>query len=92
MNKKQIIGIVVLIIGIVLLSYGFYGKSRMDDARGDINSGMSLIPDNLAKDIAKSELHKKVDEYILPVTALFVGGILCIIIGGSVTYHYRGKK
>ena len=36
MQKKRIIGLVILIVGIVLLVFGLYAKSRVAGARSDV--------------------------------------------------------
>ena len=92
MNYKQMIAIVVIIVGVVLLIFGFYGKYRMDEARQDIDTTTGFFPDNPVKETVSDRLHGKVDAYALPVTLCFVGGVILIIIGGAGVYFYRSKK
>ena len=92
MNWKQIVGIVVIIGGIVLLGYGFYGRSEMAKARGDIDSATGLIPANPITGIVKKELHGKVDQYKVPVALCFIGGAVLIVGGGVLLVFCRNKK
>lgn len=91
MNFKQIISIIVIVLGIGLIGYGFYGKKRMSDARGDIDSATGFVPDGKVKGVLSKKLYGEVDKYAVPVMLLFVGGIACVIIGG-VSLYKTSKK
>lgn len=93
MKKKQIFlisGLVALFVGFGLILYGVYGSYQMAEARQDIDSKTSLVPDNPLKDMVKGNLNKRVDEYRLPVALLYIGGVVCIL-GGAVLI-YQGRK
>lgn len=84
MKVKLICGVVAVIIGIVLLGYGFYGRSEMAKARGDIDSATSWIPQDDAKGIVSGGLNRKVDAYGPMVMWLFIGGVI-FVVGGGIT-------
>lgn len=92
MNYKKIVSIIIFVVGVVLLSYGFYGKMRMDDAREDIDSSTGFIPDNPIKGAIVDGLHGRVDEYTVPVALCFIGGIVFMILGGAIFYACRHQK
>lgn len=92
MNKKKIIGLVLLVIGIGLLIYGIYGASEMSKARGDIDEATSYIPKNRAKGYVSRGLHGEVDKYRTPVTILFVAGAVFTIAGVVVMVKTRKKR
>jgi len=91
MNVKQMIFVGLVVIGIVLLGFGFYGKHRMDVARGRIDTATGFIPEKRTKSFFSGELHGEVNQYILPVTLLFVGGVVFIIGGGIGIYYSRPR-
>ena len=92
MNGKQLIGLVILLGGIALILYGYYGKEQIQGARGDIERQTRIIPESPVKDIVKGELHSKVDRYQGPVKLLFTGGIILVIAGCAVMFFTRSKK
>ena len=92
MNKKQLIGLFTLILGIGLVIYGFYGVHRMKTARMQIERSTQYIPDNLIKDVVTGNLQSEVDQYRLPVTLLFIGGVILIIAGSVIIYVTRSRR
>ncbi len=84
MKVKLICGIVAVVIGVVLLGYGFYGASEMRKARQDIEGVTSWIPEKNVKGAVSGGLNRKVDEYGPLVTLLFVGGAI-FVVGGGIT-------
>lgn len=83
MKKVKLFGgLGALLAGLVLVIYGIYGTFRMAEARGDIDSKTSLVPENPFKDVVKGGLNEKVDEYRLPVALCYIGGFALIIVGG----------
>ncbi|NGX26837.1 MAG: hypothetical protein K940chlam6_00762 [Chlamydiae bacterium] len=103
MNAKRISGIICILIGIVLLCLGFYGKHRMEEAREQIASARApsgIIPKNpitdpIQKDITegiKEKYYRQVDQYELPVMLLFIGGGVFIVIGIFLLSFGRPKK
>ena len=89
---KLIGGVIALLLGFVLLGYGIYGSYRISSARQDIDSTAGWIPDNTAKGVFKGGLNRKVDSYQTPVTLLYIGGILFILVGGFFVYQGRKRK
>ena len=92
MKPKFISGIVILLVGVVLLCYGFYGTSRMQSARQDIKTATGIIPDNPFKTPVKDSLNQKVDSYQTPVTLCYVGGVVFILLGGFLVFWSMKKK
>ena len=93
MKKKQILlisGLVALLVGFGLIIYGAYGSYKMVEARQDIDSKTSFVPDNPLKDMVKGNLNERVDEYRLSVALLYIGGVVCVI-GGAVLI-FQGRK
>ena len=92
MNKKQIAGLIVLLAGITLLCFGFYGTSRMAQARQDIDTATGFIPKNPVKGAVTGALHSEVDKYKTPVTLCYIGGIVLIGAGASLLIFCRKRK
>lgn len=92
MNYTRIGGLIALLVGIGLIIYGFHGKSRMEKARGQIDTADRFIPKNPLTDVAKKEMYRRVDEYELPVMLCFIGGGILIIGGAAMLYFARDRK
>ncbi|NGX45408.1 MAG: hypothetical protein K940chlam2_00560 [Chlamydiae bacterium] len=92
MNLKRILGLIILVIGVGLVIYGYYGKQDMAAARADIDSKTAIIPNNPIKGIVKGELQSRVDQYEGPVRMLFIGGAALIVIGGVLLIFGRSRK
>lgn len=92
MNLKRILGLIILVIGVGLVIYGYYGKQDMAAARADIDSKTAIIPDNPLKGMVKSELNARVDQYEGSVRMLFIGGAALIVIGGVLLIFGRSRK
>ena len=91
MGIRNIIAIIVLLVGIAGIGCGFYIKSEMAQARSDIDNSTGLVPDNPVKSAVKGGLNRKVDEYRLPAMICFTGGGILVIVG-AVTFFYRKKN
>lgn len=90
MKTKIFVSLAAIALGIVLLGYGFYGKSRQVGAREDINSASSWIDNKQAKGLFEGGMNSKVNEYNTPITLCFVGGTIFLI--GGVIGVYRCRK
>jgi len=92
MNLKRILGLIILVVGVGLVIYAYYGKQDMAVAYTDIDSKTSIIPDNPVKGIIKGELNARVDQYEKPIRMLFIGGGALIVIGGALLIFGRSRK
>ena len=92
MNGKQIIGLLILLVGIGLLLYGYYGKGQIQAARGDLERKTRILPESPVKDIVKGELKSKVERYREPIRLLFIGGWVLIVAGCAVMIFARNRK
>ena len=91
MKKMKLFGgLGALVAGLALIIYGVYGTFRMTEARDDIDSKTSLVPENPFKDAGKGRLNKRVDEYRLPVALCYIGGFALVIVGGA--FIYLGRR
>ncbi|MCI5053071.1 MAG: hypothetical protein MRY21_08075 [Simkaniaceae bacterium] len=91
MNIKRIIGIILVLVGLFFLGYGFYGVGEMSKYRKKIDKTTGFIPNETARDVVGGELHAKVDEYNMPVALCFIGGVVLVVIGGATLYYGRKK-
>jgi hypothetical protein len=92
MNLKRTLGLIILVVGVGLVIYGYYGKQDMAISRRDIDSKTSFIPDNPIRGIVKGELNTRVNRYEKPVRMLFLGGAALIVIGGALLIFGRSRK
>lgn len=93
MQKKRMIGLVILIIGIVLLAFGLYAKSRVANARSEVGHiTHSPFGQNRATDAVGGVLEGKIGQYDQPVFWCLAGGIVLIVIGGGMMLFNRKKR
>lgn len=92
MNKKRIFGLVIFIIGVVILIFGLYQKSRLTGARKNIGYiSNNPFGGNKTTDTLGDAMESKVAQYDRPVFFCIVGGIVLIVIGGGMTLCCRSK-
>lgn len=89
MKSKRLIGLVLLIIGIVLICFGLYGKSRQTGARSDVSHVTSPFGKNKATDTFGDIAEGKISEYDKPIFWCFAGGIALVVIGGGMVICCR---
>lgn len=89
MPTKMISGCIALLLGVVLICYGFYGRYKIHDARSDVAEVEQFIPENSAKRAVSSRVHAKINSYELPVALCFIGGVALIVVGGVLIYSGR---
>jgi hypothetical protein len=95
MNKKRMIGVVILIVGIIAIIYANYQKGRIADAEGNVERGTSLFSGHSAGSQAGRSvggmMEGKIASYKTPVMMLMIGGIALVVIGGAMVL-FCGKK
>ncbi len=97
MIYKRIVGIIAIIVGMILLYFGYDISRQMDEARGKISRGKSMLPRNpitnqIEKNV-KRKYYQKVDSYQIYVTLCRVGGISFIVAGGVlILISFRKKR
>ncbi|HSW87114.1 MAG TPA: hypothetical protein VLG49_06415 [Rhabdochlamydiaceae bacterium] len=84
-NKKRIIGIVVLIIGIVLIVFACYERHRVANAKSAIHSGTGFMPENAVSKMVGGSLEKKASSYDAPLMGILIAGIILLIVGAWVS-------
>jgi hypothetical protein len=92
MNCKRISGIIAIVIGCAMLAGGYYVKSEMKTARGDIDTTFKFVPKNPVKGAVKGRLYGEVDKYQIYATLLFIGSGVFIVGGGALVVFGRNKK
>lgn len=83
MNSKQIGGLIALIIGILVLIFAFYAKSRVAEVKKEIHKGSGLFPNNPVDKQISVALEKKVGAYDAPIMWGMIGGIVLVIVGAG---------
>lgn len=91
MQKKKIIGAVILILGIVMAIYGLNARGRLSRAKEGIGAITSPFSDKPFGKAASDVLEGKISKYDTIVTTLIVGGVIFIFIGG-LTWVTAGRK
>lgn len=91
MNRKQIIGLVIFIVGIVLVIGAMYGMKRVGEAREGFSKGTSFMPDNRGTGLMKGAVEGKLSSYDATINTILWGGIILLVIGGGVMIVCRKK-
>ncbi len=87
-NKKGIVGIVLLVIGVILLICGIYGSNLLGKAKGRVDQFSSEGP---AKGMIGRGLHGKIDEFKTPIMLIYIGSVIFIVTGGICFFTGRSK-
>ncbi len=95
---KKISGIVCLVIGCLLLYFGYDISNQMNDARQKISKSGSggLIPKNpITKQVEKTvkkKYYQKVDAYQIYVNLCYIGAPIFLVVGGALVFLGFRKK
>ena len=90
-NYKQVISVIVLVVGLCGIGYAVSSGKKLNNARGFFDSTSSLIPGK-SRDIVSSAGHSKLNQYGGQLTMLWIGSIALVVLGGAGTYFLRDKK
>lgn len=90
MKRKQIIGLLVLILGIVVIIYAVHSMNRIKAAKGEVSTASSMFGGSTAGKAAGGALMGEASKYDTTVMLLLVGGIVLVIVGGAT--FVLGKK
>ncbi len=92
MNSKQIIGLILIVLGVVAILFASYARIRVNEVRDSISHENSIIPDNpIGKTIDKS-LQSQVSKYDTKILLGFVGGSIVVVVGAGMMICCRRKK
>jgi len=100
MNKKRVIGIVLLLIGVVAIIFAQIQKARIAEEGGKayakIEMGGQLFGGNPVGDVVTGSMKKKADTEISYyndlVQKIFIGGIACAVVGAAITVFSKRRK
>lgn len=96
MNKKKIIGLIALVVGIFLICYAVHSFNKIAEAKGfesDVEDFFSHNPSvwNPLIEFFGGKAQEEVSKYDLPVTIMMLSGI-ALTIGGALTTIICWKK
>ena len=93
MKFKQVIGLFVIVIGLVIFSYSLYAKYRVGEVRKNIEQGSSLFHGNNPVDKQINHaLENKIAAYDLPILVGLIGGIVIVIVGVGTVFYRRKRR
>jgi len=95
-NKKRIVGIIILIVGIIFIVYANYQKGRIAEAEGNVETGKSFFSGSSVggqvSDAVGGVVGDKISSYKAPVMILMIGGIVLVVVGGGMALFCKGKR
>ncbi len=92
MNTKKVIGSLVIIIGVVVVLLGFYAKSRVAEAKLNVQKNSGPFPGNPVDKQISEALAKQISAYDAPILWTLIGGAVIIVIGaGTLVWGFRRK-
>jgi hypothetical protein len=93
MNRKRVIGIILIIVGIVAIFFVNFEKGRVSSAKKDISEGSSLFGSTPmgkeAGSFMEGSMMKKASQYDQPLMWIQVGGIALIVVGAGMAIFCR---
>jgi hypothetical protein len=90
MNRKQLLSLAVIAVGVILVGYGVYSKKHLSSAEAEV-----LRMHQSSNPIVKSvgvDVHKKMGQYGAKVKWSLFGGTALIVLGGVAFIIYHKKK
>lgn len=92
MNKKQLISLIVSIIGAVLIFFAIHAKGQVDAAGTKVNALTSPFSSTPAGGATRRMADEKLGGYYQEVQMLMIAGIVLLIAGGASYYYCRKKR
>jgi hypothetical protein len=90
MSKKRI-GAVVLVIGVVLFVFSMIAKSKIMNAKSEVNQDTSYFSGNPVGNAVGGVLKGQASKYDTMVMLCELGGIALFVIGGAMIFFYRKR-
>ncbi len=91
MSGKQWGGLVALILGITIFFVSIYAKGRVNEAKGNINQGTSLLPGNIIGKTLDKTIQQHIHKYEIAVSWGLGIGIVLAVAGTGYLIFYRKK-
>src|SRR5262249_25311909 len=91
MNKKQIIALIILAVGIFGFFFTKYEKGRVASAKGDIATGKSFLGNGEFGKAVGNTLDSKASQYDTPLMIMEMGSIVLVVLGIAGVYYFRKK-
>ena len=97
MKKKQLIGVILAVLGIVALSFSYYIKGQVEGEMGKVKMFTSPLSrggegGKMAGGIIEGRASGEAAGYLQTAQFLMVGGIALLVAGGVMFVLYRKKK
>ncbi len=92
MKSKKLGGLVVLAIGVVLLIFSMYEKSRVNSTKSTIGHGSGMFSGEPVGGAVSGYMQGQASRYDTMLMLCQIGGIALIIIGGGMIYWFRKKR
>ncbi len=92
MKTKKIIGSLVIVIGVIVVLLGLYAKSRVAEAKQNVQKNSGPFPGNPVDKQISEALEKQISAYDAPIMWTLIGGAVIFIVGaGTLIYGFRRK-
>ena len=93
MNRKQVIGIVVALVGVFLIGYAINSMQEVAEAKGTIDKVQHYISRsttwNSIVEFFGGKAHHKASEYDVPLLIMLISGIVLTVAGAFAAYRFR---
>ena len=91
MSGKQWGGLVALILGITIFFVSIYAKGRVNEAKGSLDQGTSLLPSNIVSKTLDKTIQQHIRKYEIAVSWGLGIGIVLAVAGTGYLIFYRKK-
>ena len=93
-NLRQLLGIIVFVLGLFLSLCALYGYNQIAQAKSEFGSASRFFgqTSNPAIKMFGGAVHDKITSYYLPVTIALIVGVLLIFGGVYMVKHFRKRR
>lgn len=92
MNIKQIFGLVVLALGVVLLIFGSQSQHKLDDNAASYRGMNQLIPSTFLQKKIGHKIDRTVDEYQKEIYLCYAAGIALVAVGIGLAVYFKERR
>jgi LPXTG-motif cell wall-anchored protein len=91
MKNKQIISLVVSLLGVILIIYALHSMGRISHAKSEVSSVSRRISGSTIGRMVGGEMQNRASQYDTEVRILLIGGIILAAAGGYFAYRFRKR-
>lgn len=92
MNLKQMIGLIVLALGVIVVIYGAQSQKQLNEGASSYRGLTHLIPNQFLQSKANQKIDHTVNEYQQQINLCYAVGVILMVGGIGVAVYYRDRR